>query len=264
MNIGIVGYGLVGRTIHDALGGFQEYVFYINDIKYPERFPTKDQLLQFCQYIFLCVDTPYRNNQPDMSNIYSAVEELYHHIQDGDNPVILIKSTMVPGTTEDLQALFPEFRFVVNPEFLREATALEDFLHPDRVVVGTDDVELALTLFHKLFYHFVTPLQYCVVSPTAAELVKLLSNALLTVKVAFANLVDVLAARIGFPADTVMDAVTLDHRFHASHLTPSLGKISRSSLCLPKDLLMLRDYLVDAGIDSGFLNEVYKLGVANE
>jgi len=139
---------------------------------------------------------------------------------------------MVPGTTEDLQALFPEFRFVVNPEFLREATALEDFLHPDRIVIGANS-EHAIAIMKDLYsplYLIETP--FVITDIATAEMIKYASNAFLATKVSFINEMANICELVGADVHKVAKGMGLDRRIGSKFLHPGPGY---GGSCFPKD-----------------------------
>ena len=263
MKIGVVGAGLVGHTVATGLR-LHGHTVYENDIDPEKSEFSKAEIMRECHCVFICVNTPYHRHRMDLRNVYRAVEEfsaIRIMTRIHDPPILFVKSTVMPGTCHDLTRLYPRFTVVSNPEFLRATTALEDYLHPDRIVIGTNDIELAGRYYNYLFHDLVDLDHYYIVPPTAAELIKLFSNALLTTKVAFANLVEAVGRFHGYNNDYLMQIITADHRFNPDHLTPSLGKIPQNSMCLPKDLLGLRDYLINNDIDAELLTQVYNWGV---
>jgi UDPglucose 6-dehydrogenase len=262
--IGIVGYGVVGKAVAEGFESRGLKVL-INDIENNVPFPySKQGLMTECDFIFICVNTPYREGKTDLGNVYTAIEELaMYHNEFSADPIIIIKSTVIPGTTDDMQKLYPKMTFTVNPEFLRERTPLEDFLNPDRVVIGAYDPEIAFLLV-DLYQHIVSRRKIEILTPKECELVKYLSNAFLTLKVAFSQAVNEMCILMGINADHVMDIVTKDRRINPSHMRPSLGQMNPESLCLPKDLLSFKDFLKDMGMDSRFFEEIYVLAVNND
>lgn len=256
MKIGVVGYGTVGKAVAD---GFKKkgIEVYVNDIVLPFS-SSKKQLMEHCDYIFVCVQTPTNKyGTIGLAHVFTAIEGLNYY-SDKNNPIIIIKSTIVPGTTEYLINKYPNLRIVVNPEFLRQDYALQDFLDPDRIVIGTSDPFLVPKL-EKLYGSFDCPVY--ITLPTVAELVKYLSNAYLVSKVAFACEAQKICDRFNVDAKKVMSLVYVDRRINRSHLKPSLGPIPKNSPCLPKDLQSLISHLESKGYVSKFLKAIYKGGV---
>lgn len=259
MIVGVVGFGVVGKTLTEVFRR-KGYVVYVNDAKdiQNEENHHKSFLKETCDVIFVCVPTPCDVHGMDLSYVEKAVADLNHQ-PTINNPVIAIKSTVTPGTTRRLQKKYPELKLVFNPEFLRQNYAINDFLYPSRILIGTDNLEYASPLLKAYASWKLTP--KIVTDTVTAELVKLVSNALLVHKVAFASEIGKIAEVYGVNADSIMKYVVLDGRFHPSHLTPSLGKISSKSPCLPKDLTALIHDLESHGYESELLRSIRKTGI---
>lgn len=221
MKIGIVGYGTVGKTLKEAFN-LRGHDVFINEIG-PGVWRSKRYLMENCDIIFVCTQTDKVND---------AVKELNKHAP--SKAVIVIKSTVLPGTTERLAKQYPDLHLAVNPEFLRHYQALEDFLNPDRIVIGSNAPYVVETLC-SLYREWNSSIFVC--DPTTAEAIKHFSNALLSVKVAYANEVKNICAKLGINAKTVMEGVCADQRFNPNHLDPFKGLIGGP--CLSKDLLAL-------------------------
>ena len=208
------------------------------------RFRVADRLealVGYAEGIFLCVPTPPgRNGRIDLRPLRSATREVARAIAKVDGyRLVVVKSTVVPGTTETM--VLPELLresgrsprevgAAANPEFLAEGTMVHDALSPDRVVIGTSDrrAELWLRRVYRPFHAPVVAL-----SPSGAELVKYSANAFLALKVSFANEVGRLADRLGVHVDRVMDAVGLDPRIGPSFLRAGPGF---GGSCFEKDV----------------------------
>lgn len=208
------------------------------------RFRVADQLLdlvRFAEGIFLCVPTPPgRNGRIDLRPLRRATREVGRAIAAAEGyRLVVVKSTVVPGTTETV--VLPELlrwarrtpREVgagSNPEFLAEGTMVHDALYPDRVVIGVSD-RRAEAWLRRVYRPFRAPV--VALSPSGAELVKYSANAFLALKVSFANEVSRLADRLGVHVDRVMDAVGLDPRIGSSFLRAGPGF---GGSCFEKDV----------------------------
>src|SRR5262245_27659567 len=168
--------------------------------------------------VFLAVGTPMRrgDGHADLSYIYAAVEELAPHL-DGYT-VVATKSTVPVGTSREIELrltkLRPDATFGVcsNPEFLREGSAIQDFTHPDRVLVGCDD-ERAKAVMERLYKPLAlrnAPVMF--VSRESAELAKYAANAFLAMKISFINEVADLCDEVGADVQQVADAIGKDRR----------------------------------------------------
>lgn len=204
------------------------------------------------EVIFIAVGTPPRENgQVDLTAMLEAAAEIGHYVQDGT--LIVIKSTVPPGTTTAVRHAIlweaprelPDLQVICNPEFLREGTAVEDFLAPERIVVGADEPkagQLLLQLYRPLLLH--TPVEI-LTSPTNAELIKYASNSYLAVRLSFVNELAGLCEKLGGNIGEVTKAMGLDHRIGPDYLRAGLGY---GGACLPKDTQALAWTAREAGV----------------
>ena len=211
--------------------------------------------VQLTRIIFICVGTPPRpDSSPDMSFVYEAVEQVGRAMQ--EHKVIVMKSTVPVGTAAEVRRRVAkvtthEFDVVSNPEFLKEGAAIEDFLKPDRVVVGTDDARVA-TLMKELYDPFVrTGNPILVMDNASAELTKYAANALLASRISFMNELANLADRVGADISQVRTGIGSDKRIGHSFLFPGMGY---GGSCFPKDV----DALVHTARDHGITLRVLK------
>jgi GDP-mannose 6-dehydrogenase len=188
----------------------------------------------------LCVGTPSeRNGNLGLGQIRRACEEIAAAIADRDRPLIVtIRSTVFPGTCQEvvMPALGQANAVIVaNPEFLREGTAVKDFMEPALVVAGSDDEEAARTVAS-----LYAPLQAttAIVSLGTAEMIKYACNAFHAVKISFANEIGALCGELGIPASEVMETLCKDTKLNSSaaYLRPGFAF---GGSCLPKDLRAL-------------------------
>lgn len=264
MNIGIVGAGIVGRA---CIEGFRQkgYKVYINDVRHIENFDVVDkkQLVKFCDVIFICVPTPAgARGQIDLVDLNEVVDKLYFFASNGrltKKPLIVIKSTVVPGTTKHYEEVYRDMQFACCPEFLRAEHALKDFLDPDRIVIGASTQIIRDKLAEVFAPWSNTPKLFC--DPTTAEVIKYMSNAFLVLKVAYSCETKRICDLLGVNAEVVMDGITLDRRINKAHLNPLLGPIASDSPCLPKDLSALLSHLKELGYESSLLQMAFKFGV---
>jgi UDPglucose 6-dehydrogenase len=188
--------------------------------------------------IFIAVGTPSRrgDGEADLQYIYAAAGEIAAAMKPG--AVIVIKSTVVVGTNADVRALIASarpdvpFSMVSNPEFLREGSAVEDFLRPDRVVVGVHDEAgaIAMKRVYRPLYLRETPM--IITTLENAEIIKYAANAFLAMKVTFINEVADLCEKAGGNVQDVARAIGMDNRIGSKflHAGPGFG-----GSCFPKD-----------------------------
>jgi UDPglucose 6-dehydrogenase len=189
--------------------------------------------------VFLGVGTPMRRGDgyADLSFVYSAVEELAPYLQ--GFTVITTKSTVPVGTSREIERrvrkVNPDADFAVcsNPEFLREGSAIQDFTHPDRVLIGCDD-ERGEAAMRRLYQPLaVRNAPIMVVSRESAELAKYAANAFLAMKISFINEVADVCEAVGANVQEVADAVGRDGRIGGKFLHPGPGY---GGSCFPKDV----------------------------
>jgi UDPglucose 6-dehydrogenase len=185
-------------------------------------------------FVIICVGTPSRpDGSADMSALHEALESVAGVLRGPGT--IVIRSTVPCGTTDQIASNVPPFHSVLYaPEFLREGHALDDFLNPDRIVIGARHPEHARG-FAALFGEIGRPV--VVTSYRNAELIKAFSNAFLAMKVTFANEVANLCDQLDADALDVLSGVGSDRRIGPAFLAPGIGF---GGPCFEKDLLSLR------------------------
>jgi UDPglucose 6-dehydrogenase len=195
------------------------------------------------QFIFLCVPTPQdEDGSADLSYIINAVHEIRSLLS--ANSFLITKSTVPVGSSHLVSDLVnrEDVTVLSNPEFLREGSALNDFMFPDRIVVGTSNPALVGD-FLKLFESI--PGERVVTDRSSAEMIKYVSNCLLAIRLSFINDVAAFCERIGANMTDVKKGVSLDERIGNRFLEPGPGW---GGSCLPKDLPALRAAAEKVGI----------------
>lgn len=230
-NVGIVGVGVVGDAVRSYLEG-QGLAPKLYD-KY-QAVGSLEEVNQ-ADVIFVCVPTPYVDN---LGFDASAVVDVLSVLE--GSKAVMVKSTLQPGTTESLQAAFPQHAIFFQPEFLREKTAREDFLVPDRQLMGYTEgngeiAEQLLTLLPPAPYTRTMP-------ATEAELIKIATNAFLALKVTFSNQIFDLCGALGINYNEVKSGIAADPRIGGSHMEIyDSGYRGYGGKCLPKDTRGLID-----------------------
>jgi len=189
--------------------------------------------------VFICVGTPPKaTGEADLTSVFSAAESIGKVLT--GYKVVVTKSTVPPGTNQKVAEIVEKYKpegasFAIAsvPEFLREGTAINDTLHPDRVVIGTTS-ERARDLLRELHKPIDGKVVSCNVE--TAELIKYSSNSLLSTKISFANSIAFLAEKVGADAEQVLEGVGLDRRLGRSFLYPGVGY---GGSCFPKDVKAL-------------------------
>jgi len=190
------------------------------------------------QAVFIAVGTPSRrgDGHADLSYVYAAAREIAAALR--GFTVVITKSTVPVGTGDEVARIIAQTRadadvaVVANPEFLREGAAIQDFKHPDRIVVGTDDerAQAVMAEIYRPLYLNRAPLLYT--SRRTAELIKYAANAFLATKVAFINEMADLAEEVGADIQDIARGMGLDNRIGSKflHAGPGFG-----GSCFPKD-----------------------------
>ena len=228
--------------------------------------------------IFICVGTPpTESGEADLSAIDNVARMI---AQESRAPKLVIEKSTVPAQTgEELKRALQvyaknsgaRFRVASNPEFLREGTAVNDFFHPDRIVIGVEEKETEQEL-RELYRPILegrfrcavhepkcpptgTP-EFVVTTIASAELIKHASNSFLGLKISYANVLADLCERLGGNVDEVTRAVGLDPRIGGQFLKAGLGF---GGYCLPKDIQAFIKLADRAGIDFGLLKEAERV-----
>ncbi len=189
---------------------------------------------------FLAVGTPpLADGSADLSRARAAITEIAKYAP--EHLVLVIKSTVPVGTAAEMRQLLDkaargDIEVVSNPEFLRQGQAVEDFLHPDRVVIGADSGEAA-RLVKQLYQRFLdSDVPVLVMDNASAEMAKYASNAFLAARVSYVNEIANICDHIGVSVDDVVKAMGADHRIGSQYLQPGCGY---GGSCLAKDLQAL-------------------------
>ncbi len=250
--VGVIGYGIVGKAIRHVFSPFADEIT-IHD-KYKDH-STLEETVERSNFLFLCVPTPFDFSRGciDLGAMDQVVEDVAELASEGQ--ICVIKSTVVPGTTKTYQERHPKLNMAMVPEFLREATYLQDAENPDRVILGACDEEVASKLrdLYRMRFPY-TPIFS--VSPSEAELLKYMSNCYLATKVMFGNLFYEYAEEIDGDYEHMKEALTADERITDDHLTVT-DERGFGGKCFPKDLNALVGWARAQGLDARLLEEVW-------
>lgn len=232
--VGVLGNGFVGEAISFAFSSIADmYVYDIN----PSRCLNDIESVHRCDFVFVCVPTPmYKDGSQDFSYVESAFEKATNR------PIYIIKSTVLPGTTELLSEQYPNFKIIFSPEFLTERTAKLDMLTQSRIILGGDSVltEKAKILFNQRF-KIKNIIQ---TDSKTAELTKYMNNSFFATKVSIMNEFKLLCDKIGANWEDALRGFVSDGRVGDSHLNvPGHdGKLGYGGTCFPKDVNALLSF----------------------
>ena len=194
----------------------------------------------------------------DLSIVKSVLEDINSISNNTDN-IILIRSTVVPGTTRSLQEKFPKLRLVFNPEFLTERSATFDFINQTRVILGGDKTytQRVKYLYKHRFGDYLPVLE---TNFETAEMIKYMNNLFFATKVSFLNEMKLLGDKVGVNWNEAVNGFVLDGRVGHSHLAvpgPD-GKLGFGGSCFPKDIQALIKFGKTIGVDMNVLEGAWK------
>ncbi len=251
--IGIIGVGVVGKAMKE---GFKDaHQLFLHD---PKLGTSLENVTDNTDFSYIAVPTPSnpKTGECDTSIIESILSEM------PDNHNIVIKSTIIPGTTNYLQEKYPNLKIGCSPEFLRSASSEYDFKNQDILVVGTNHKKIAQdVLSHHQESDLLKSKNFFHVTPTQAELVKYAKNSFYAMKVIFANQFHDLSKELGEEWSVVKEIITTPQEqiIGPSHLnSPKDGQKGYGGKCLPKDTLALRASLQNMGIKYNFIEAIIK------
>jgi len=273
MKISVIGSGVVGRTTGIGLKKFgNEIMFYDIDVR--KLLELEKRGFQIAKKIecavnnsvisFICVPTPTSNGKIDLTYIKEAVTNVAKSLRKkGTYHVVVIRSTILPSYTRtkilpllvQCSGLNPnkDFGLCVNPEFLREANAMQDFLHPSRIVIGELN-ERSGNVLEELYKPFKAPIFRTDLD--TAEMIKYASNCFLSTKISYFNEIYLICKKLGLDPHIVSQIVALDPRIgnygtRGGH--PFGGK------CLPKDLEAFISFIKQLGLNPKLLTSAQEL-----
>lgn len=221
------------------------------------------ELVDFADIIFICVGTPAKDDgKPDLSQVEGASREIAASLDD-KYKLIVEKSTVPVRTYEWVKKTLNRysdnpvnFDVASNPEFLREGSAIKDFMEPDRIVIGveTKKAEELLKRLYKPLTNKEIPL--LVTDPATAEMIKHASNSFLAMKISYINMIADLCEKVGVDVDIVAKGMGYDHRIGKEFLRPGIGY---GGSCFPKDVRAFIKIAEEYGIDFNILHETEKI-----
>ena len=261
MNIGIVGQGYVGTAVRVAFEKFYNvYTFDIN--KNLSNCKSIQELVEKSDIIFICVPTPMnKDGSCNLEVIKSVVENINMLADSNSLKIVAVKSTVLPGTIEQMNQKYKNISIVFNPEFLTEANFIEDFNEQDRIIIGGD-----LPMSNKLEEIYSTVFPDVVIIKTnskTAEMVKYFTNTFLATKVAFANEMKIICDSINLEYDEVIEYAKYDKRLGSSHwdVPGPDGNYGFGGSCFPKDINALISFCDENDISLNVLPAIWNLNL---
>ncbi len=239
--VGIAGVGMVGGAMQRYLEKKEGLELFLYDKGKNLGSPKE---VNQAELIFVCVPTPYLKDGKGFDLSY--VEEALNLLE--GEKVVVIKSTVLPGTTGMLQQKYPQHKILMNPEFLTEETADQDMSYPDRQIIGYTEQSHSVAgdvmqLLPLAPFERILP-------ATEAETVKYFGNTWFSVKVSFANQMYDLCQSLGVDYDRMVEAAAADKRIGRTHLNVfHKGARGYGGKCLPKDIKAIIQLADSKGVD---------------
>ena len=249
-NVGIIGCGFVGESQAFAFSPTSNVFVYDKD---PLKSINSLDEIYNCDFVFVCVPTPMNKNG---SQNKSYIEDVFNKSKKG--PIYVIKSTILPGTTEELQSKFSDLDIIFSPEFLTERTSKLDMITQSRIIFG-GDIKLTKKV-EKLFSNRFKSRHYIHTDSKTAELIKYMNNTFFATKVSLMNEFYRLSKKIKIDWKTALYGFAADQRIGDSHLhVPGPdGKLGFGGTCFPKDINALISFAKKNDIKMNLLEAAWK------
>ena len=256
MKVGIVGQGFVGSAIREGLSKFHSVMTY--DVDHSRSMAVSlSQVVDNSEIIFVCLPTPMKKTgQCDIRILEDSISEINSIAGSSskNKKVVVIKSTVPPGTTDMLNEKYENIKIVFSPEFLTEANSYDDFKNQTRIIIGGDGAKKVKQMFRKPF----PDIPIVVTKSNTAEMVKYFINCFLSSKVTFANQMYDVCNRLDIDYDKVTEYALLDKRIGGSHLAvpgPD-GDRGYGGHCFPKDMAAMIYAAKEVDVDTSLLESV--------
>ena len=260
MKIGIVGQGFVGSAIYEGLKTFYNVKTYDLD-ENKRNCDSLHELIEESQIIFQCLPTPMKKSgECDIriveSSLYNIDKICLNSFSDEERRIVVIKSTVPPGTTKMLDSKFDNIDVIFSPEFLTEANSYEDFKNQTRIILGGS--RPATTIVKTMFKKAFPEIPIVKTGSGTAEMVKYFTNCFLATKVSFSNEIYQICQANSIDYDKVTEYALHDTRLGRSHFAvpgPD-GDFGFGGHCFPKDLSAMVYIAENSNVDSTILKSV--------
>jgi UDPglucose 6-dehydrogenase len=259
MNIGVVGWGFVGQATGKGLAKSKKNKIFVYDKQRTSPL-TLDEVTAKSEYIFVCVPTPMHSDYSGMSmDIVNEVAGQIAKAAKGTDKIVIIKSTVLPGTVAALIKKYPKVNWAMNPEFLTQNNSNYDFAHPARTVIGVSGKKVGerIIALYRTIYPKNQP--YHIMDTTSAELTKYMSNNMLSSKILVADEFYFLAKKVGADYDLVRKAVEADPRIGTHLRVPGPdGDVGFGGACFPKDMIGILGLAKKMKVDMSALSAIWR------
>ena len=262
-NIGIIGNGFVGSSVSFGFSpqtGCDGVDIKIYDKDESKATHTMSEVVNDSDVIFVSVPTPSNTDGSiNLDIVYNVFNNIEKCREEGSEPVLLLRSTVTPGTTRKLQIGFHNLRIVFNPEFLTERSAKLDFINQSRFVLGgnEEDTTIVADLYKWRFGQHIPVIK---TDYETAELIKYMNNTFFATKVSFMNEMKLVSDEVGANWEHCVEGFSLDGRVGHSHLNvpgPD-GKMGYGGSCFPKDIQAMINFMNRMGVSPNVLEGSWK------
>ena len=260
--VGIIGNGFVGNALYQNFKGFVDTQ--VHDLVPEKSTMGLQELVEFADVLFVCVPTPSNDDGSCNTKFVENVVKLIHSFK--KDASVVIKSTVVVGTTNKLASLYPEMKLAFNPEFLTEANSYNDFRDQKLVVIGSEDQSFKDELrdFYAEFLRKNSKIEKASivrVGTKEAEMFKYLANCFLAAKLTFANEMYQLCSVSEVDYDALRQVAELDVRLGETHwkVPGADGRRGWGGSCFPKDTNALTFFAREQGSPLYLLEEAIVL-----
>lgn len=260
-NIGIIGKGFVGSAVANGFSsntGFESNIR-IFDKQENRSTHSLNEVVNESDYVFISVPTPtdFTSGRIDLDIVNNCFEEIEASLE--SDTIFLLRSTIVPGTTDDIQKRYPNLRIVFNPEFLTQRSANLDFINQSRYIFGGNpkDTKPVIELYKARFGKTIRVID---TDFKSAELIKYMCNTFFATKVGFLNEIYQIADKLNLDWDAIIEGFISDGRIGHSHIQvpgPD-GKFGFGGACFPKDVNALIHYADQIGISLNTLKGAWE------
>jgi len=257
-NMCVIGFGFLGSSI--------VHVFNLHaDIKIYDKYKESDTIedaVSDSEFVWMCLPTPMKKS--DGSCDLSIVEENVSAVNDLSDPksgrIVIIKSTVTPGTCRQLQKKYKNISIVSCPEFLTARAHLINSLSPNRIIIGTENKDVGDRTEDMFRHRFGNAINIFRTSWEKAEMCKLGANIFFATKVMYFNFIYEMCKNIGIEYDDVRDLILSDGRIAVSHadIPGHDGSVGFGGMCFSKDICSLIFEANNRGVDAKFLEEIWE------
>lgn len=259
-NIGIIGNGFVGSAIASGFALHAKVFVYDADPK--KTINTFEEVMD-CEFIFIAVPTPMNiinANKIDLSIVRNVFDRINKHNNNKES-IFILKSTVLPGTTNILAKEYPNLEIVFNPEFLTERSARLDFINASRIVLGGTDLacDRVSALYRDRFPHT----HIVSTDPTSAEFIKYMCNCFFATKISYMNEMRQASDKLGLDWDSIIRGFLTDGRIGNSHIdVPGHdGHMGFGGKCFPKDINAFINFFKDTKVKPTVLSAAWQKNV---